>query len=205
MADSSRSATTPARFPHVRPGNIEESVCLARRYRSRTLGPRSGSGAGPGSRYRSYSDPHLSLPTDLKQEVTREKQVDKLNNAIFLVTEEHSCPIYNVGEELKVENFCLSVPAFKPQCLYLSQSIMNVITTRATFSGLSRRTGPKTRFDCGGCQGLIYFEFKKEKDFATLQMKLLMNPSFGGESSIWTDFFPYYGILMSSKPSMMTP
>jgi CRP-like cAMP-binding protein len=102
------------------------------------------------------------------------KQVDKLNNAIFLVTEEHSCPIYNVGEELKVENFCLSVPAFKPQCLYLSQSIMNVITTRATFSGLSRRTGPKTRFDCGGCQGLIYFEFKKEKDFATLQMKLLI-------------------------------
>nr|WP_221270842.1 DUF4388 domain-containing protein [Desulfoprunum benzoelyticum] len=97
-----------------------------------------------------------------------------MNNAIFLVTEERSCPIYNVGEELKVENFCLSVPAFKPQCLHLSQAIMKVITTRATFSGLPKRTGPRKRFDCGGCQGLIYFEFKKEKDFATLQMKLLI-------------------------------
>ena len=102
------------------------------------------------------------------------KPVDKLNNAIFIVSEERSCPIYNVGEELKVENFCLSVPAFKPQCLHLMQAIMSVITTRATFSGLPRRTGPRTRFNCGGCQGLLYFEFKKEKDFATLQMKLLM-------------------------------
>jgi hypothetical protein len=31
----------------------------------------------------------------------------------------------------------------------------------------------RVKFECGGCIGLIRFEFKKEKEFATLQMKLL--------------------------------
>ena len=31
----------------------------------------------------------------------------------------------------------------------------------------------KAKFECGGCTGLIRFEYKKDKGFATLQMKLL--------------------------------
>lgn len=65
-------------FPHDRPGNIEESVCSGRRYGFRFLSPTVDSGLGQDTAttehsYMSYSDPHLSLSTDQKHEVTREK------------------------------------------------------------------------------------------------------------------------------------
>ena len=101
------------------------------------------------------------------------KQATKFRDAIFIVVEERSCPIYNVGEEFRVEKFCLSVPSHKPDCLCLAQEIAKIITSRESFVGFSKFGSEKPRFDCGGCEGLIHFEFKKEKDFATLQMKLL--------------------------------
>ena len=94
-------------------------------------------------------------------------------DAVFLITAERSCPFYNVGEELKVENFSLSVSAYKPGCLYLARKIADIVTCKESISGFSTRTSQKTKFDCGGCEGLIHFEYKKEKEFATLQMKLL--------------------------------
>ncbi len=101
------------------------------------------------------------------------KPLKKYRDAIFIVTEERSCPIYNVGEEFKVETFSLTVPALKPGCLYLSQVIAEVINSLDSGSSFPRIGAQKTRFDCGGCGGLVYFELKKERDFATLQMKLL--------------------------------
>ncbi len=102
------------------------------------------------------------------------RQITNFSDAIFVVTEERSCPIYNVGEELKVEKFSLSVPSFKPGCLFLAQEIVNIITSgRGSFSGIPKLSAKKSRFNCGGCEGLIYFEFKKDKGYATLQMKLL--------------------------------
>ena len=47
------------------------------------------------------------------------KPVNKYPQAIFLVTEERSCPLYNIGDELKVENFSFSVSSYKSGCLYL--------------------------------------------------------------------------------------
>lgn len=101
------------------------------------------------------------------------KMVNKLSDAIFVITEERSCPIYNLGEEFKVENLGLTVPAHKPGCLYLAQAIANIVTSKDRFSGIPKFGAQKSRFDCGGCEGMVYFEFKKERDFATLQMKLL--------------------------------
>jgi CRP/FNR family transcriptional regulator, cyclic AMP receptor protein len=101
------------------------------------------------------------------------KPTKKFRDAIFIITEEHSCPIYNVGEELKVENYSLSVPSYKPGCLHLSQKIIDIITSRETYIGFARFDSQRSKFDCGGCEGMIHFEFKKEKDFATRQMKLL--------------------------------
>ncbi len=101
------------------------------------------------------------------------KPTKKFRDAIFIVIEERSCPIYNVGEEFKVENFTLSVPSFKPDCLCLAQKIADIISSRDNFYGFSRLENQKSRFDCGGCEGLIHFEFKKDRDFATRQMKLL--------------------------------
>lgn len=101
------------------------------------------------------------------------KPANKFRDAIFIVTEERSCPIYNTGEEFKVENFSLTVPTYKPGCLYLAQAIANTMTSMEKFTGFAKVGGQKSRLDCGGCEGMIYFELKKERDFATLQMKLL--------------------------------
>ncbi len=101
------------------------------------------------------------------------KQPIKYRDAIFIVTGEKACPIYNIGEELKVVNYSLSVPSFKSSCLFLTAEISKILTSRDSFGSFSRFGGQNSRFSCGGCGGTIYFEFKKEKDFATLQMKLL--------------------------------
>lgn len=99
--------------------------------------------------------------------------IDKFRDAVFLITGEDSCPIYNVGDELKIENFSLSVSAYKPGCLYLIKKIAAIISSKDSISGFPKIGGTKSVFNCGGCEGLIHFEYKKEKDFATLQMKLL--------------------------------
>lgn len=104
----------------------------------------------------------------------------KVQDAVFIITSEDSCPLYDVGEEIKVENYHLSVSAYKPGCLHLTQKITQIIEPEqrgTTFPQLGRRAtnpaGKKNRFDCGGCDGMIHFEYKQEKDYETLQMKLL--------------------------------
>ena len=94
-------------------------------------------------------------------------------NAIFIVTEERACPIYNVGEEFKVEQMALTVPEGKPACLMMVRELMKAVADKKSMERFSPYGLKKVKFECGGCTGLIRFEFKKEKDFATLQMKLL--------------------------------
>jgi len=101
------------------------------------------------------------------------KPADKYRDAAFIIIEEHSCPIYSVGEELKVQNFNLVTASYKPSCLHLAQKIADIVTIKDTISGLPKIGGPKSQFDCGGCEGMIHFEYKKDKDFATVQMKML--------------------------------
>ncbi|MDH3391289.1 MAG: Crp/Fnr family transcriptional regulator, partial [Desulfobulbaceae bacterium] len=50
----------------------------------------------------------------------------EFRNGIFIVTEEHSCPIYNVGEEFQVEELALSVSSGKPVCLKMVQELLQV-------------------------------------------------------------------------------
>lgn len=101
------------------------------------------------------------------------KKEEKFRDAIFVIVDEESCPLYSVGEEIKVESYGLSVGAYKPSCLYLARQVTSVVASHESFGGISRLASQKTRFDCGGCEGLIHFEYKKERDFSTLQMKLL--------------------------------
>ena len=97
----------------------------------------------------------------------------EFKNAIFVVREEENCPVYNVGEEFRVEDMGLTVPEAKPVCLKLAQAIIDATTRKQTFERFTRQGIQKVKFECGGCKGIIRFEFKKEKGFATLQMKLL--------------------------------
>ncbi len=101
------------------------------------------------------------------------KSGEKYKDAVFLVVSERGCPVYNVGEELKVQDYCLSVTSYKPGCLHLAQKISDILTIKDNITGVSQVSGSTSQFDCGGCEGLIHFEYKKEKDFATLQMKML--------------------------------
>lgn len=102
-----------------------------------------------------------------------QKNDNVYRNAIFVVTEERSCPIYNVGEEFKVENNALTVPEGKAACLLMVQELMKAVSEKKSLKQFSPYGAQKVKFECGGCVGLIRFEFKKEKEFATLQMKLL--------------------------------
>ena len=101
------------------------------------------------------------------------KKTSKYRDAIFIVTEENNCPIYNIGEEFKVENSGLSVPEGKPACLLMVQELMNAVAEHKSMKQFSPYGVQKLHYTCGGCTGTIRFEFKKEKEFATLQMKLL--------------------------------
>lgn len=97
----------------------------------------------------------------------------EFRNAIFVVTEERFCPIYNVGDEFNILRDALTIPGVKPACLILMRQIMRItegqeVMKKHTIFGSSR-----VKFECGGCSGLIRFEHKKEKEYATSQMKLL--------------------------------
>ncbi|MEN8200616.1 MAG: DUF4388 domain-containing protein [Thermodesulfobacteriota bacterium] len=98
----------------------------------------------------------------------------KFAEAIFIVTAERSCPIYNVGEELRVEKDTIVVPEAKPTCMALAAKLTSITAKKQSFQKYSQMGVKKSEFECGGCpQGRITFEYKKEKGFATLQMRLL--------------------------------
>ncbi|BHH83080.1 cyclic nucleotide-binding domain-containing protein [Desulforhopalus sp. 52FAK] len=100
---------------------------------------------------------------------------EKYCDAVFVITEEKSCPVYNIGEELKIQNFCLSISSYKPGCLHLAKNIASILTVSDKKSKSSSVPGPQSKFDCGGCEGLIHFEYQREKDFATVQMKMMQD------------------------------
>ena len=97
----------------------------------------------------------------------------EIRNAIFIVTEEHSCPIYNVGEEFLVEDSALSITSAKPACLKMVQVLLRVNPDDQVLERFTQQGIQRAKFECAGCTGLIRFEYKKEKQYATLQMKLL--------------------------------
>jgi CRP-like cAMP-binding protein len=97
----------------------------------------------------------------------------RFRNGIFIITEDNHCPLYNVGEELRIHEGILTLPVAKPTCMTLANELIRIASESETFERLEDGERKKTKFDCGGCTGLIRFEFKKEKGFSTLQMKLL--------------------------------
>ena len=48
-----------------------------------------------------------------------------------------------------------------------------ITTEDVAFEKFEKGGTKKNRFECGGCTGIIRFEYKKDKEYATLQMKLL--------------------------------
>ncbi len=97
----------------------------------------------------------------------------QFRNGVFIISEERHCPLYNVGEELTVEAGMLKLPAAKPTCLTLTNDLIKLASEDVAFERYLQGSRKRTKFECGGCTGVICFEFKKEKEFSTIQMKLL--------------------------------
>lgn len=97
----------------------------------------------------------------------------QFRNGVFIITEEDHCPLYNVREELKVDEGVLVLTAGKPTCLTLARELIDIASADQSYETFTMGGTTKSKFECGGCTGLIRFEYKKEKGFATLQMKLL--------------------------------
>jgi len=124
------------------------------------------------------------------------KKDEKFRDAIFVIVDEESCPFYSVGEEIKVESYGLSMSSYKPGCLYLARQIASVVASKESFGVFSQVSTQKTRFDCGGCEGIIHFEYKRDKDFSTLQMRLLEEAE---EKRRKKHLEKYFGVLRRIK------
>ncbi len=94
-------------------------------------------------------------------------------NGVFVITEEDHCPLYNVREELKLSEGILSLPAGKLTCLTLAKDLVELASADSSYESYSGGGKQRAKFECGWCTGLIRFEYKKDKGFATLQMKLM--------------------------------
>lgn len=91
-------------------------------------------------------------------------------NSVFVVTEERSCPLYSVGDEVRAKDLILSVTRGRPVCLSMLEKLMPLLSTESPAHARGRR---KDRVECGGCEGLIRLESKKDGAFTTLQMRLM--------------------------------
>ena len=100
------------------------------------------------------------------------KKKEKLRDAVFVIVSEESCPHYCVGEEITVENYGVSVSGYKPCCLHLARQVTEVVAAEENFAGIAM-AAQKNRYNCGGCEGKVYFEYKRDKAYVTIQMQLL--------------------------------
>ncbi len=95
--------------------------------------------------------------------------------AVFVITEEHDCPRYNVGDEIIIRDSAVSIDRYKQVCLMLVQEVLKILTGTRPLRPVFTQTGmQRTKFECGGCTGLIRFEYKKKNaSYSTLQLNLL--------------------------------
>jgi uncharacterized repeat protein (TIGR04076 family) len=114
-------------------------------------------------------------------------------NAVFVVTEEHSCTLYQVGDEFIIRDSTISAGGNKDLCVWLVQELLtamsdsNLLKCRFTHPG--SRGSRQIKFECGGCTGLIRFEYKKKVVHSTLQMNLLEASKKRAENQLVGNFF----------------
>jgi hypothetical protein len=95
-------------------------------------------------------------------------------NAVFVVTEEYSCPLYHGGDEFIIRDSTISAGRNKDLCVWLVQELLTAMSESDLLKRRLVHPGARQiKFECGGCTGLIRFEYKKKTTHSTLQMKLL--------------------------------
>ena len=51
----------------------------------------------------------------------------QFRNAVFIISEEKRCPLYNVGEELRINDDALTLPPAKSTCLILASDLIEIV------------------------------------------------------------------------------
>lgn len=74
--------------------------------------------------------------------------------AIFEVSEENNCPLYDVGEQFELADKVLSVPENKQVCLILVREITQIFFS---LLGGGVDENSKKLYSCSGCTGLMKF------------------------------------------------
>lgn len=97
----------------------------------------------------------------------------QFRNGVFVITEETSCPLYNIKDEFEIRDNVLSLPVGKQTCMILAQDFVKIALADSSYERFSATAKEKAKFECGGCVGMIRFEYKKDQGFSTLQMQLL--------------------------------
>jgi CRP-like cAMP-binding protein len=111
-------------------------------------------------------------------------------NAVFVVTEEHTCPLYQVGDEFIIRDSTISAGRNKDLCVWLVQELLTAMSNSKLLKRRFIQPGAKRiKFECGGCVGLIRFEHRKKTPHSTLQMHLLEASKKRAKSQLIGQFF----------------
>lgn len=102
-----------------------------------------------------------------------DKSVVEFRKGTFVIIEEEECPLYNVAEEIAVDQNWIYMPSSKATCLILAQDIAALSAEDIAIDQSVVGEKKSNRYECGGCTGRIQFEYKKGKEYTTIQMKLL--------------------------------
>ncbi len=79
------------------------------------------------------------------------------SDAIIEVIGAHECPLYRVGDALRIENTAIIPPPFKSTCIILAGDILEVIIRYGVIE-----SDRKYRFDCSECTGFIKLEYRRQ-------------------------------------------
>ena len=111
-------------------------------------------------------------------------------NATFVVTEEHTCPLYHVGDEFVIRDSTIAAWRNKDLCVWLVQELLTAMSNSKLLKRRFIQPGERRiKFECGGCVGLIRFEHKKETSYSTVQMNLLEASKRRAENRLVGQFF----------------
>ncbi|MDM8525420.1 cyclic nucleotide-binding domain-containing protein [Desulfococcaceae bacterium HSG8] len=85
---------------------------------------------------------------------------------VFKIIEEKNCPLYELEDEFDLSGTSLSLPLDKPACIILVGDIKEIITLCQTLDE-ARRDADIGKFDCSGCTGSVWMEYRKGSELST--------------------------------------
>ncbi|PID75780.1 MAG: Crp/Fnr family transcriptional regulator [Deltaproteobacteria bacterium] len=112
------------------------------------------------------------------------------DHGVFVATEDSLCPLYSVGDEFRINDVVLTPPPNRSTCLTLACDLAELLKVKVNGVKPSRTSLENSPIQCSGCRGFIRLQFKRDKEFATVQMRLLAARERRHRSIETTGFIP---------------